>query len=37
MKYDSGTARRLAKIAVKKVYQHTASGPRQSDAARRTS
>ena len=27
MKYDSGTARRLAKIAVKKVYQHTASRP----------
>lgn len=27
MKYDSATARRLAKIAVKKVYQHTASKP----------
>jgi hypothetical protein len=27
MKYDGGTARRLAKIAVKKVYQHTASVP----------
>jgi len=27
MKYDAGTARRLAKIAVKKVYQHTASWP----------
>jgi uncharacterized protein (DUF2235 family) len=25
MKYDSGTARRLAKIGVKTVYQHTAS------------
>lgn len=28
MIYDSATARRLAKIAVKKVYQHTASRPR---------
>ena len=28
MKYDEATARRLAKIAVKKVYQHTASVPR---------
>ncbi len=28
MKYDEGTARRLATIAVKKVYQHTASVPR---------
>jgi len=28
MKYDEGTARRLAKIAVKQVYQHTASVPR---------
>jgi uncharacterized protein (DUF2235 family) len=27
MKYDGGTARRLAKIAVRKVYQHTASVP----------
>lgn len=27
MKYDSATAHRLAKIAVKKVYQHTASVP----------
>ena len=27
MKYDVGTARRLATIAVKKVYQHTASRP----------
>jgi hypothetical protein len=27
MKYDGGTARRLAKIGVKKVYQHTASVP----------
>jgi len=28
MKFDAGTARRLAKIAVKKIYQHTASVPR---------
>jgi uncharacterized protein (DUF2235 family) len=27
MKHDAGTARRLATIAVKKVYQHTASRP----------
>ena len=34
MKYDEGTARRLAKIAVKKVYQHTASVPRNKATAR---
>jgi hypothetical protein len=34
MKYDAGTARRLAKIAVKKVYQHTASVPRNKATAR---
>ena len=28
MKYDEATARRLAKIAVKKIYQHAASVPR---------
>jgi uncharacterized protein (DUF2235 family) len=34
MKYDAGTARRLAKIAVKKVYQHTASVPLAKATAR---
>ncbi len=34
MKYDSGTARRLATIAVKKVYQHTASVPLVKATAR---
>jgi uncharacterized protein (DUF2235 family) len=34
MKYDAGTAHRLAKIAVKKVYQHTASVPRDKATAR---
>jgi uncharacterized protein (DUF2235 family) len=28
MKYDEGTARRLAKIAIKRVHQHAASVPR---------
>lgn len=34
MKYDAGTAHRLAKIAVKKVYQHTASVPREKATRR---
>jgi uncharacterized protein (DUF2235 family) len=34
MKYDEATARRLAKIAVKKVYQHTASVPRNKATRR---
>lgn len=34
MKYDAGTAHRLAKTAVKKVYQHTASVPRDKATAR---
>lgn len=34
MKYDEATARRLAKIAVKKVYQHTASVPRDKATPR---
>jgi Uncharacterized alpha/beta hydrolase domain (DUF2235) len=34
MKYDEPTARRLAKIAVKKVYQHTASVPRSKATPR---
>ncbi|MGA3140885.1 MAG: DUF2235 domain-containing protein [Xanthobacteraceae bacterium] len=34
MKYDEVTARRLAKIAVKKVYQHTASVPRNKATPR---
>jgi uncharacterized protein (DUF2235 family) len=34
MKYDEGTARRLATIAVKKVYQHTASVPRSKSTLR---
>jgi hypothetical protein len=34
MKYDEGNARRLAKIAVKKVYQHTASVPRSKATPR---
>lgn len=34
MKYDSGTTRRLATIAVKKVYQHTASVPLHKATAR---
>jgi len=34
MKYDEATARRLAKIAVKKVYQHTASVPRDKATSR---
>jgi uncharacterized protein (DUF2235 family) len=34
MKYDEATARRLAKIAVKKVYQHTASVPRNKATPR---
>ena len=37
MKYDEVTARRLAKTAVKKVYQHTASVPRAKATPRRTS
>jgi uncharacterized protein (DUF2235 family) len=36
MKYDSATARRLAKIAVKKVYQHTASKPLAKATPRET-
>ena len=34
MKYDAATARRLAKIAVKKVYQHAASIPRDKASPR---
>ncbi len=34
MKYDSGTAHRLATIAVKKVYQHAASVPLAKATAR---
>ena len=34
MKYDEATARRLAKIAVKKIYQHAASVPRGRAAPR---
>jgi len=34
MKYDSGTARRLATVAVKKVYQHAASVPLAKATAR---
>jgi uncharacterized protein (DUF2235 family) len=34
MKYDSATAHRLAKIAVKKVHQHTASIPRDKATPR---
>jgi uncharacterized protein (DUF2235 family) len=34
MKYDAGTAHRLVKTAVKKVYQHTASVPRDKATAR---
>ena len=34
MKYDSGTAHRLATVAVKKVYQHAASVPLDKATAR---
>ena len=34
MRYDAATARRLATIAVKKVYQHTASRPRATATKR---
>jgi hypothetical protein len=34
MKYDEWTARRLANIAVKKVYQHAASVPRSNATLR---
>ena len=36
MKYDEGTARRLGTIAVKEVYQHTASVPRNKATPRQT-
>jgi uncharacterized protein (DUF2235 family) len=37
MKYDEWTARRLANIAVKKVYQHAASVPRSNATSARKS